>query len=444
MADTAKPQASATAPKEDDQAKDAAKGTKAAANGGSEAGNTDAVALLTADHRKVDELSKQFEKAKTRSQKQGLAEQMCTALKIHAMLEEELFYPAVRQRAEDDSMLDEAQVEHDTVKLLITAIESDQPAGEYFEAKVKVLSEYVKHHVSEEEGPDGIFAQARKAGVDLAALGRQMAQRKQELSGDLASVESEPVSLQTTMSKKKENATMRSSSNGSRDRGRDDQGRFTSDRDEGYRSRGSSRYDDDDDDYRRSSSRRRDDDDDDDRRYSSRSGNGNGGDRGSDRGSDRGQGGWFGDSRGHSEAARRGWEDRGSSSRGGRDDDDDRGRGGSRSGRGRDDDDDRGRSSSRMSGRGRDDDDGRGHGRGGWFGDSEGHSEAARRGWDDRGRSSSSSRGGRDDDYDDRGRGGSRMSGRGRDDDDGRGRGGWFGDPRGHSEAARRGWEDRR
>ncbi len=448
---------------------------------------TDAVAMLTADHRQVEKLFAAYDQADSRSAKRQLAEQVCRELEIHTALEEEIFYPACREAQGDDDMLDEAQVEHDSCKLLIAELRNAQPGVPFYDAKVKVLAEYVKHHVAEEEASKGIFAKARAGGADLKMLAAKIAERKQQLTTE-AEIPPQFIALdprraaqparssqaesEFTRSPRKE-STMASQyyrtrdddrSRGANYRDRDEEGRFTSGGDGGRSSRG--RDDDDDRGGRRQggwfgdpeghsqaaqrgwddrgrasrSSRGRDDDDDSGRRGSSgrgrdedgrfTSGNGNGGrssrsrDDDDDRG--RGNGGWFGDPEGHSEAARRGWEDRGGSSR---------------SSRGRDDDDDRYRSSSRGGGRSydRDDDDrGRGQGQGqGWHGDPEGHSEASRRGWEDRGSSSRSSRDRDDDDY----RGGGR-SGRGRDDAD-RGHGGWFGDPRGHSEASRRGWENR-
>lgn len=141
---------------------------------------SDAVALLKADHRKVEELFEKFESARS-SNKRALAEQICTELKIHAQIEEELFYPALTDRIESDT-INEAYVEHDGAKLLINDIMNSDTVDDLFEAKVKVLSEEIKHHVAEEEArSDGMFAQAREAGVDLVALRDQLAARKAEL-----------------------------------------------------------------------------------------------------------------------------------------------------------------------------------------------------------------------------------------------------------------------
>ncbi|KQX17854.1 MULTISPECIES: hemerythrin domain-containing protein [unclassified Sphingomonas] len=142
---------------------------------------TDAIALLKADHRKVEGLFEQFEKATGASTKQKLCHQICTELKIHTMLEEEIFYPALRGKIEDDT-LDEAYVEHDGAKVLINDLESSGPDADFYDAKVTVLSEEIKHHVKEEEMPkEGMFAQARETDVDLVAMRDQMLARKQEL-----------------------------------------------------------------------------------------------------------------------------------------------------------------------------------------------------------------------------------------------------------------------
>ncbi len=141
----------------------------------------DAIQLLSADHRTVEALFEQFEKAKDDGKKEALARQICTELKIHAMIEEEIFYPALRGRIDDDD-LDEAYVEHDGAKVLINEIEAGSADEEFYDAKVKVLKEEIEHHVKEEERQaDNIFSQARKTDVDLQALGEQLLARKQEL-----------------------------------------------------------------------------------------------------------------------------------------------------------------------------------------------------------------------------------------------------------------------
>jgi hemerythrin superfamily protein len=458
----------------------------------------DPIAMLRSDHRKVEELFSSFEKATSPQEKAQLTKQICTDLMIHTLLEEEIFYPACKGHMEE-RLLDEAQVEHDGAKTLIVELQSGSPGDPYYDAKVKVLSEDIKHHVAEEEKPtSGIFAKAKQANVSTADLAKQMGDRKRELTEkataeDLGSPETRSFRIRTNVGTKrslKEDTMARNSTSALE---RDDRGRFVADDDHDYRrgSSRSSRHDDDDDrrtsrprnedfDDRRydrprdeegrfTSSRSRSRDDDDDRRYSrsssrddddrrySQSRDDDHDDRRYSRSRDeqgrytssrsrsrddddddrRDHGGWFGDRAGHAEAARRGWEEREGSTRSRYRDDDDR-----RTSRSRDDDyddrrydrprDEEGRFTSSRS-RSHEDDDRRGHG--GWFGDRAGHAEAARRGWEEREGSTRSryrdddrrtSRS-RDDDYDDADRRGSR------------GHGGWFGDPEGHAEAARRG-----
>lgn len=144
-------------------------------------GKQDAVALLKADHRKVEELFEQFEGASGDGKKQKIALQICLELTVHSKIEEEIFYPACEGKVEED-LLKEAYVEHDGAKVLIAEIEAGGPSEEYYDAKVKVLSEQIEHHVGEEEKRmEGIFAQARKGGLDMDALGEQLSARKKEL-----------------------------------------------------------------------------------------------------------------------------------------------------------------------------------------------------------------------------------------------------------------------
>lgn len=145
------------------------------------AGKQDALKLLAQDHREVEDLFEQFEKASGDSRKEKIAREICTELKIHAMIEEEIFYPALRGKIDEDD-LDEAYVEHDGAKVLINEIEGGSPDDDFFDAKVKVLKEEIEHHIKEEEKMHGnIFQQARAADVDLKGLGEQMAARKAEL-----------------------------------------------------------------------------------------------------------------------------------------------------------------------------------------------------------------------------------------------------------------------
>ncbi|MBO9670243.1 MAG: hemerythrin domain-containing protein [Sphingobium sp.] len=435
-----------------------------------EAKQPSAIDLLKQDHRKVEQLFQQYEKASEDEEKRRLLGQIASEFLTHSRIEEEIFYPACKGKVQDD-LLNEAQVEHDGAKQLLIQLRDGFGGDPFTDAKVKVLSEYVKHHVGEEEkAGSGIFAAAQKAGVDVAALGQQITEQREEIARE---VEAEPNPPMPSLQRQK----------GSRVK---EYAMAQQDYQERGRSRSSSRYDDDDNRGRRtpprdeegrfmSDDRGRGREREDDDRRSSYARSGGGGrydddDRGGG-GGGRGQGGWFGDSEGHSEASRRGWDnpDHGPSGWYG---------------------DSRGHSEASRRGW-----DNPRHGDSGWYGDPEGHSEASRRGWEDRsdrGRSSSSRddddrRGGgngggnrsrdedgrftsrgRGDDDDRRGGGGGgnrsrdddgRFTSRGRDDDDdrrgyssrsrdddddrGRGRGGWFGDPEGHSEASRRGWQNR-
>jgi hemerythrin superfamily protein len=141
----------------------------------------DAVALLKADHRKVEDLFAKFEAAKGDGKKKSIAEQICMELTIHAKIEEDIFYPACEGKVDED-LLKEAYVEHDGAKVLIAEIEAGGPDDAFYDAKVKVLSEQIEHHVKDEEQRvEGMFAQARKAGLDMDALGEQMAAEKADL-----------------------------------------------------------------------------------------------------------------------------------------------------------------------------------------------------------------------------------------------------------------------
>ena len=144
---------------------------------------SDAIALLKADHRQVEGWFEDFEKARTSDRKQELANQICAALKVHTTIEEEIFYPAFFEATEEEDLYNEAQVEHDGAKYLIKKIEGSGPNDELFDAQVTVLSEMIKHHVNEEEKRDGMFAKARSSDMDLEALGAQLASRKAELQG---------------------------------------------------------------------------------------------------------------------------------------------------------------------------------------------------------------------------------------------------------------------
>ena len=139
-----------------------------------------AIRLLKADHREVEGWFDDYEQLDDEAEKLELFQKIALALKVHTQIEEEIFYPEERGEVEDD-ILDEALVEHQGAKDLIAQIEGMQPSDELYDAKVKVLGEYIKHHVKEEEQPGGIMAQAKKGDEDLDAMGERLKARKEEL-----------------------------------------------------------------------------------------------------------------------------------------------------------------------------------------------------------------------------------------------------------------------
>jgi hemerythrin superfamily protein len=142
----------------------------------------DAISLLKADHKQVKTWFAQFESARSESKKKALATNICNALTVHTKIEEEIFYPAFLAATKDKDMHHEAIVEHDGAKKLIAQIAASDPSEDYYDSKVKVLSEMIKHHVKEEEQAGGMFAEARAAKrLDLEALGQQLSDRKQQL-----------------------------------------------------------------------------------------------------------------------------------------------------------------------------------------------------------------------------------------------------------------------
>lgn len=139
----------------------------------------DAVAMLTADHKKVKKLFSDFDKLKEEGsdeEKSAVVNQICNELKIHTELEEEIFYPAVRKAIEDSDLMDEALVEHAGAKDLVAQLEDASPDDDLYDAKVTVLGEQINHHVKEEEGE--MFPKAKKAKVDTEALAAAMLKRK--------------------------------------------------------------------------------------------------------------------------------------------------------------------------------------------------------------------------------------------------------------------------
>jgi hemerythrin superfamily protein len=151
------------------------------------AAKMDAIGMLIADHKKVQKAFKDFEKLKEGSSKRGksdIVRQTCTDLTIHATIEEEIFYPAVRKAIKDMDIMDEATVEHAGAKELIAQLESMQPGDDLYDAKFTVLGENVNHHIREEQNE--MFPKVRKTRLDLNALGEQMAQRKAELEAQIS------------------------------------------------------------------------------------------------------------------------------------------------------------------------------------------------------------------------------------------------------------------
>jgi hemerythrin superfamily protein len=144
----------------------------------------EAIAILRADHKLVSELFAEVDKTRKQDKKMRLVEQICQELTIHAQVEEEIFYPAVKEALDDDELVPEAQVEHASLKALIAELEGAEGDDEMYDARVKVLSEYVKHHVKEEQNE--MFPKVRKTDLDLVELGAQITQRKEELKGELA------------------------------------------------------------------------------------------------------------------------------------------------------------------------------------------------------------------------------------------------------------------
>jgi hemerythrin superfamily protein len=149
--------------------------------------SVDAVTLLIADHKEVKQLFKSYDALVDADagteEKEALAEQICSMLTVHATVEEEIFYPAAREIVEEQDLLDEAEVEHASAKDLIAQIQDMQPEEDLFDAKVKVLGEYIAHHVKEEEKE--LFPKVRRSKLDLQALGAEMLARKQQLMAEV-------------------------------------------------------------------------------------------------------------------------------------------------------------------------------------------------------------------------------------------------------------------
>lgn len=144
----------------------------------------DAIAMLKADHEAVSQMFSEYEETRSSAKKKSLVAEICTALTVHAQIEEEIFYPAVKAALKDKLLVPEATVEHAGVKDLISQILGVEPGGELYDAKVKVLSEYVKHHVKEEQSE--MFPKAKASSLDMVTLGAQMAARKEDLMAQVA------------------------------------------------------------------------------------------------------------------------------------------------------------------------------------------------------------------------------------------------------------------
>lgn len=139
----------------------------------------DAIALLKADHETVSDLFADYEKTSSSNKKKALVAEICSALNVHTQIEEEIFYPAIRAALKDKLLLPEAKVEHGGIKDLIAQLEGVEPEGAIYDAKVKVLSEYVEHHVKEEQNE--MFPKVKASSLDLVELGARMATRKADL-----------------------------------------------------------------------------------------------------------------------------------------------------------------------------------------------------------------------------------------------------------------------
>jgi hypothetical protein len=149
-----------------------------------QAASPSALELLEQDHREVEEWFDEYnELNEDDNRKAELAEKICMALKVHAQIEEEIFYPRAREATKDNDLIDEAAVEHATVKHLIGEIEAMEVGEELYDAKIRVLGEMVKHHIKEEE--EELFPELEPAKMDIGAVGKELAERKEELMAEM-------------------------------------------------------------------------------------------------------------------------------------------------------------------------------------------------------------------------------------------------------------------
>lgn len=166
-------------------------------NGASPKRAPNAITLLRADHAKVQQLFKDFEKANGKAKKSALAQTICSELTVHTKIEEEIFYPAAREALDETDLLNEADVEHASAKELIAQIEDGSPDDDHWDAKVTVLGEYINHHVKEEQNE--LFPKVRKSDIDLNALGEQLQARKKELAPQMSKRNALPSALEVGM-----------------------------------------------------------------------------------------------------------------------------------------------------------------------------------------------------------------------------------------------------
>jgi len=187
----------ATATKKTSQSSNSLSARKASAKSTSTPVGPDAIALLKADHKRVAALYEQYEGTRSVAKKRALVATICQELSIHAQVEEEIFYPAVKAALKDKELVPEATVEHATLKELIAQVKDKEPDGEMFDARIQVMSEYTKHHVKEEQTE--MFPKAQKTRLDMKALGARIAARKEELMANPELMEKPPVPASPAM-----------------------------------------------------------------------------------------------------------------------------------------------------------------------------------------------------------------------------------------------------